>query len=551
MPPKLREQTAEEDILWHLLGHERYEGATLSSSPERSVSRGLMGSPEQYTSEKVDDVADEPYGHDVLASPRRQTRFAEHTTPIPPSPSIMPPSPDISAYMYAAPQMPPMMPPMMPPPPAAPPPPPEPTARERAQAALRQRFDTQLSDLERDLCRHGARRSAGSRQQPLPPPPAPSGSGEWIYGWQPPASSYEWRRQLHHQQHEQQQQQQQQHPHPHPRSSHSLYEGDGAATAAADAINAAADEVDKLDLLSSGAALPRWQPMPSRVAVEETMDSLYAAEAHLLFRRTSMTRALRVWALSEDTRPVARKMRASVRVWSQRAKRTAFTEWGAEVGAGLGAARRVASHHARKRGEALRDAWIAWRFERLRGLRAHLDTIIDDHKTNGTRQLLRRWRAMTIAREEAYEATVLKSETFRRWVLMVQTARLSRVLLQEALTSLDADLADASASVAGVSSATTAAATTSAATSAAFTAATVTGGRNYHPAASLYSITESERAGATPGSFGSTWARRRAHFAMTPTHGNSASHSQHAAMLSGGATFATANAKPRSNRLAL
>ena len=69
MPPKLREQTAEEDILWHLLGHERYEGATLSSSPERSVSRGLMGSPEQYTSEKVDDVADEPYGHDVLASP--------------------------------------------------------------------------------------------------------------------------------------------------------------------------------------------------------------------------------------------------------------------------------------------------------------------------------------------------------------------------------------------------------------------------------------------------------------------------------------------------
>ena len=84
----MRDQTPEEEILWHLLEHERYAGgATLSSSPERKIERDLMGLPDQYSTKKV---AGAPYdeGHEYEdereASSVRTSRFA-----MPPSPGYL------------------------------------------------------------------------------------------------------------------------------------------------------------------------------------------------------------------------------------------------------------------------------------------------------------------------------------------------------------------------------------------------------------------------------------------------------------------------------
>ena len=202
----MRDQTPEEEILWHLLEHERYAGgATLSSSPERKIERDLMGLPDQYSTKKVAGAPDDEgheYEDEREASSVRTSRFA-----MPPSPGYLP---DISAYLAAAAA-------------AQPPPPvPKPTPREMAQATLRQRFTTRLADLERDLGGGGVR-VAGLRGPPLPAPPPPHNSTAaadlWIYGWKPStafASSYEWASSsAASQQLQQQQQHQQQRQHQH------------------------------------------------------------------------------------------------------------------------------------------------------------------------------------------------------------------------------------------------------------------------------------------------------------------------------------------------
>ena len=60
------------------------------------------------------------------------------------------------------------------------------------------------------------------------------------------------------------------------------------------------------------------------------------------------------------------------------------------------------------------------------------------------RGLLLRWRTSVGARESAYDALLLKTTTFRRWVLQVQTSKVAGGYLREAMRSLEADLAGAS-----------------------------------------------------------------------------------------------------------
>ena len=50
--------------------------------------------------------------------------------------------------------------------------------------------------------------------------------------------------------------------------------------------------------------MPRWQPVPHRVEVDEATERLRALEAQILFGRTSARRALRTWAYGDDERPM-------------------------------------------------------------------------------------------------------------------------------------------------------------------------------------------------------------------------------------------------------
>lgn len=445
-----REQSEEERVLWHMLENERYIGATTTASPERSIERELLSSPFEYTTSRHDgrpeDLTDAEAQDDYeesLAVMGRTPRRAHFAT-VPPSPAFMP---DLYTYMSMVP----------PPPPPAPPAPPEPTAHELAEIKLRQRFDTMLDDLERDLGAAGGRNGRGSSRSASA---TDASTGDrWIYGWHPPnasnkyasSSSYAW-----------------QSWRPQPQSPR--HDGRSAATVAAEAINAAAAPSTPggagggcgvgggapgnacatasttaplvRSPLSDGPWLPRWQPQPSREDVEEAMDKLYTAEAHLHFRRVSSRSALRTWALSEDLRPARRMLRVGLRMWSQRAARAAWATWAGETAAWASRALKVHSQLAARRAAGLRSGWIAWRLERLRGMRARLEFSLDDHKTQGKRQLLRRWRDNLAASRDLHDSTLIKSMTFRRWLLLLQTRRLGARMMRESLAKLDDELAE-------------------------------------------------------------------------------------------------------------
>ena len=451
------DQTDEEKVLWHMLENERYVGATLTSSPERTVERDLLGSPDQYRTSRhdgrpdnLDDEDNEDDAGEAFEDLSRRTPRRAHFaaaglgTPIPPSPSHMP---DLSMYMNLAAAVPP------PPPPN----PPEPSARELAEIKLRQRFNVMLEDLEREL-------GVGRKQRAAPPQTGAGGAaGNWIYGWHPPgvhpcaapsaeASAFAWRSwqpqqaHAHAQAHAQAQAQapSRQPPLPVGRA------GGGAAAAAA--INAAAPGTpDASGLasaatassahspLSDGPRLPRWQPQPSREEVELAMDRLYAAEAYLHFAAVAKRAAMRTWALADDPRPVRRMQLVAQRAWRRKAYGHAWGVWVGLTEAWVSRALKVHGYRQAKRREALRSGWIAWRLERLRGLRGQLETTLDDHKAQGKRQLLRRWHGTVAARSVAYEAAMIKTQSFRRWVLLVHTSRVATQMIRQEMQALAAD----------------------------------------------------------------------------------------------------------------
>ena len=150
------------------------------------------------------------------------------------------------------------------------------------------------------------------------------------------------------------------------------------------------------------------------------------------FQRVESRKALRTWALSEDRRPAVRMQRVAVRAWSTSSKRAAWRPWAA---AAQGWARRALAVHGlreRKRAEALRRAWAAWRFERLRGLRARLEGSVDERRALGKRQLLKRWHGTLTARGDAFEAALLQS------TILALATNLSVPALQ-AVTLLESD----------------------------------------------------------------------------------------------------------------
>ena len=312
-----------------------------------------------------------------------------------------------------------------------------------------------LDDLERDLGAAGGRNGRGSSRSASATDA--SKGDRWIYGWHPPnasnkyasSSSYAW-----------------QSWRPQPQSPR--HDGRGAATVAAEAINAAAAPSTPgagggcgvgggapgnacatasttvplvRSPLSDGPWLPRWQPQPSREDVEEAMDKLYTAEAHLHLARVEPLGAPHVGSIG---RFAACEAHAAVglRMWSQRAARAAWATWAGETAA-WALSRTQSAQPARSQAGSGAPLWLdCMRLERLRGMRARLEFSLDDHKTQGKRQLLRRWRENLAASRDLHDATLIKSMTFRRWLLLLQTRRLGARMTRESLAKLDDELAE-------------------------------------------------------------------------------------------------------------
>ena len=94
----------------------------------------------------------------------------------------------------------------------------------------------------------------------------------------------------------------------------------------------------------------------------------------------------------------------------------------------------------RWRVESLRGAWLGWRLDRMRGVRMRLSAAVEARLNGATRHALDRWSARVHAQRRRLEAALILTNAFRRWMLMVQTAMLSTLLLRDALGQLDAEL---------------------------------------------------------------------------------------------------------------
>ena len=370
---------SQDEILWSLLENETHFGATLSKSPERTVRRPLLGSPEQYATDQL-HVNERP-PQPIFSSPLRRARFA----PSPPPPPPPPPQPPPPHLLIPWPQKPDPLP-------------------HPVDDPLRTRFSRVLADLELDLA-NGVRRAHADESTDTIPPRHSEIDGD--YKWIPQAADAgTWP------------------PDPPPPFA--------SPTTTRESAHA--------NSCVPGPWLPRWQPAPSRAAVEEATDRLLAVEAHIFNARRATRRALRVWAFGEDRRPTDRRVRAAMLHWGHGALGRAWSGWCAEARRRSSRGQRVLNRLRSWRVDSLRDAWFAWRLDRLRDVRARLTASVEARLHDRTRDALRGWRDGVLEHDASLEATLIMMHTFRRWTLLAQTAAISRSLLREQLEAIDDEL---------------------------------------------------------------------------------------------------------------
>ena len=394
-----------EQILWGLLENERYIGATISKSPHRKLMRPRCGSPDEYTTEKTEPLpAPNIPPLPPPTSPRRPAAVHFAAAPSP---------------QYSLPEVP------MPPPTPKPAEPPPPSPREIAEATQREQFSRVLFDLEGDLRnRRGIRTTIGYGDW-MPPPPSyqPQYTVDTrpveIYRWHPVGTApppYQ----------------------PPPQQPSSL-----ASPAAAPTPSSSSHRVADLNIPPGGYDgpwLPRWQPAPSREAVSEATERLLSVEAHIHFARRATRKALRTWAFGEDRRPMMRRLRAAVRHWKHRVIIRAMATWCTIAFGAVVRENKVDARVRTMRLEALRSAMVAWRLELLRGARTRLKDAFDNRLKGNTRGALYSWRETLQEERNDFEIALLLTHTFRRWMLLVQTAVLSRLLLKDSAERIEAEL---------------------------------------------------------------------------------------------------------------
>ena len=82
---------------------------------------------------------------------------------------------------------------------------------------------------------------------------------------------------------------------------------------------------------------------------------------------------------------------------------------------------------------------------RLRWVRQRLTAAVDARLALSVAALTRRWRETVARRRAAYDEALLKALTFRRWMLLRQTAMLTRLLVRDQMANLEAELASLAA----------------------------------------------------------------------------------------------------------
>ena len=127
---------------------------------------------------------------------------------------------------------------------------------------------------------------------------------------------------------------------------------------------------------------------------------------------------------------MVRRLRAAARHWGQRGLSCAWVAWREHAARSATRQRGVTARLRNRRLDLLRDAWLAWGLERIRGVRERLTAAADLRLRGGSQRALDRWRVALRTRRDDLEAALVCAQVFRRWMLLAQTAVLSRLLLR-------------------------------------------------------------------------------------------------------------------------
>ncbi len=194
-----------------------------------------------------------------------------------------------------------------------------------------------------------------------------------------------------------------------------------------------------------GVRLPAWQAAPSRREVGACLETLRAFDAFLLFRSTELRRAALRWRRGArdgtiDSRPMVQRLKIALARWTHTALARATVSW--SEGAARWAARRRRLRHALSCFDArmLSRGLMLMRLHRLRVLASRMEAMREYHERRVASAVLRGWRVLVVSRRRRLEETTLKTVVFRRWLLHLQTALLTRLLVRDQMAVISREL---------------------------------------------------------------------------------------------------------------
>ena len=157
--------------------------------------------------------------------------------------------------------------------------------------------------------------------------------------------------------------------------------------------------------------------------------------------RNAARNALRQWAEEgTDQRPMVQMLKTATLHWNQRGFVKLVRAWRHEARARAYLTRLVAERRVARRLASLREGMRVWKLQRLGVVRRRLAERASARVAAAVPSTFVYWARLVHAERRLLEDLQVKASIFRRWVLLLQTTMLSRLMLREQLQSFCVEL---------------------------------------------------------------------------------------------------------------
>lgn len=157
--------------------------------------------------------------------------------------------------------------------------------------------------------------------------------------------------------------------------------------------------------------------------------------------RNAARNALRQWAEEgTDQRPMMQMLQTATLHWNEKGFVRLLHAWRHEARARAYLTRHVAERRVARRLAILREGMHAWKLLRLGVVRRRLAEHARARVAAAVPSSFVYWARLVHSERRLLEDLQVKASIFRRWVLLLQTTMLSRLILREQLHSFCVEL---------------------------------------------------------------------------------------------------------------